>query len=169
MMLHIGSAYAQSALAPVCSVTTLAQSHSAAAVSQNQSDIHLYLVLVTKETSAVVLAQIVTTPHASKQTASVNIILADRLLRMTFHNLSRLMNSNPEALGSKTQSLISMKLWIQQSWMLFFMELLDIGCHRKMSLKMMKKMSMLVLKKVLVGQSGAVAATRRRTPLLSMR
>ncbi len=76
MMLYKGSAYGQPALAPVSSVTTLAPSRSAAAaaVSQNQSDIHLYLVLVAAETSvaAVVFAQKVTTPPASKQTASVN-------------------------------------------------------------------------------------------------
>lgn len=89
MMLYIGSAYAQPALAPVCSVTTPAPSRAAAA-SQNQSDTHLYLVLVATETSVAmaVLAQTVTTPPASKQTAALNLMLVVSSLRMTSHNLS---------------------------------------------------------------------------------
>lgn len=80
MMSYRGSAYARPALAPACSVTT-------AAASQNRS-VHLYLGLVATETSLVVLAQILTTPPASKQTASVNIMLVVSSLSMTFHNLS---------------------------------------------------------------------------------
>lgn len=149
-----GSACTPAAPAPACSVTTraLSSSAAAAAVSRSPSDVHRYLALPAAGTSAAVLV--------SRVNVSTLVVTS---LTATACNMSWWMSWDPEAPLLKARMA-----WIHQSLMLFVMGLQDVVWRWQMSLRTVKKMSKLVLGKVLSGPSWVMELTRRRTPLLSM-
>lgn len=158
-MLCIDSASAPPAQGRVFSAITPTRSHSAAAVSQNQTDIHLYLDFITTEASVLMVVAVtktVTTPPASRKTVCVILLLVMSSLGASIHNLSLWMYWNLQGLGSKAQSVIIRKMWIQQSLMLIITEPQNVELKRKMFVKAMRK------------EAWATAVTRRQIRLLLM-